>query len=560
MDAISLFLDQRSLVEDEDFTYIDESNQCDEILTEGIFKLSSTEKEKIGFQENEIHIRKICNKQDGKFVYEYKTRIHPDPRLQRDLNAVPITELRTLADEYGIELSDRRDKEIVISHFKDWLKTQPLEEGFLELSRSILDMLPEIKVFRSAKTLDPENEINATLRNSFSTRIRHEKYSGRLKDIETEIQAEMRHDLDEFEEIVKTYNPDISGIIIDPFFDFTKGFQTSKLLLKKREGAPINLDKEGEGRKRRITLGVYEWREKIFSRAAEGNGENIELLLAFDEPDTHLDYISQRKILDIIKRIAKQENNSVIITTHSLNLIDRVPITDIIHLTLIDDRTHVEILRTDDSELIDVFLYQISDNMGLKNSIMLNERCFLVVEGETEMYSLPIIFRKMFSYSLQAGGIRLLNGEGCGGVRSFAKFLNDNKRNVIFLVDNDTRANPQNRIFTPEKLTSDGFDIANQVFFVGQEEIEDAFSDELYLKAANAFWKKHDGSEWRIEDFSNLRGYDNFCDELLRLVRRETRSNVTKRQLGLGLAKSIEREEIPVAIRNCLNKAHELAE
>ena len=306
-------------------------------------------------------------------------------------------------------------------------------------------------------------------------------------------------------------------------------------------------------------MGVYEWREKIFTKPANGE-QQIDLILAFDEPDTHLDYISQRKILDIIKRIAEQERNSVIITTHSLNLIDRVSITDIVHLKLIDNSTHVEMLKTEDPELIDMFLYQISDNMGLKNSIMLNERCFLIVEGETEMYSLPVLYRKLFPYCLQAGGIRLLNGEGCGGVRSLAKFLNDNMRKVIFLVDNDTRANPKNRIFTPEKLTLDGFDINSQVFFIGKEEYEDAFSDEQYLKAASAFWKKHDGSEWKIEEFTELRNLDDFSDRLLRLIRRETHSNTTKRQIGLCLAKSIEHgEEIPASIQICLNKANELS-
>jgi len=558
LDTIDIFLNRRSFPEDTDFTYVDDINQCNEIMIEGIFKLSPSEQERIEYKQDEIHIRKICRKDDGSAIYLYKTLIHSDTRLHRDLNSISVNELRDLADEFGIDLSDRRSKSIIVSHFREWLKSQPLEEGFLQLSSDIQNILPEIKIFRSSRTLDPENEINSTLRNSFTTRIRGERYSGRLNEIEAEIQAEMRDDLNEFEEILKTYCPDITEMQIDPYFDFTRGFQTSKFLVRKGDGPPIEIEKEGEGRKRRITLAVYEWREKIFSEPAT-NEEPIDLILAFDEPDTHLDYISQRKILDIIKRISELTKNFVIICTHSLNLIDRVPITDIIHLKLINERTQVEMLKTEDPELIDVFLYQISDNMGLKNSIMLNERCFLIVEGETEIYSLPIIYQKMFSYSLQAGGIRLLNGEGCGGVRSLAKFLNDNMRNFIFLVDNDTRTDPRNRIFTPEKLTLDGFNIDEQVCFIGKKEYEDAFSDELYLKSANIFWNKHDSSDWRIEEFTALRGLDDFSDGLLRLIRRQTHSSITKRQIGLGLTKAIETlEEIPDAIKDCFHKANEL--
>ena len=207
-----------------------------------------------------------------------------------------------------------------------------------------------------------------------------------------------------------------------------------------------------------------------------------------------------------------------------------------------------------------MFLYQISENMGLKNSIMLNERCFLIVGGETEVYSLPIIYGKLFPYSLQAGGIRLLSGEGCGGVKSLAKFLNNNMRNVMFLIDNDVKTKPRNRIFTPDKLEQDGFDIDDQVFFVGNQEYEDAFSDELYLKTANSYWKKHDGTVWRVEEFAELRNSEDFSDQLLKLLRRETHTSITKRQIALCLAKSIERpEEIPQSIQDCFCKANDLA-
>jgi len=559
LDAIMIFLDQRSFPDDIEYTYIDENNQCNQIIMEGIFQITPSDREKIDFENNEILIRRIFHREIRRAPFLFQAFVHPDPRLQRDLNNVNINELRELADEFGIELTDRRNKSVIISHFKEWLKGQKLEEGYLELSSNIQELLPEIKIFRSAKTLDPEGEVNTTLRVSFSTRIHTERYSGRLNEIETEIETEMRSDLDEFEEIVKTYCPDISEIQIDPQFDFTRGFQTSRLLIRKREGPLINLDKEGEGRKRRITLAVYEWREKIFTEPTSEE-QQINLILAFDEPDSHLDYLSQRKILDIIKRIADQETNAVIICTHSLNLIDRVPIIDIVHLKLIENRTRVETLQTDDPELTDLFLYEISDSMGLKNSIMLNERCFLIVEGETEMCSLPIIYKIIHGYSLQAGGIRLLNGEGCGGVRKLAKFLNDNMRNVIFLVDEEARANPRNRLFTPEKLRQDGFDIDNQVLFVGDIELEDAFSDELYARAANTFWIKHDGSAWRVDEFTALKAEDNFCDELLRRLRSETRSNITKSQIGLGLAKSIKDiGEIPESIQICLRQAHGLA-
>lgn len=556
LDALKIFLDRRARVEENDFTFVDESNKCDKILIEGVFSLSSAEQEKLKWNASELCIKNVRQK-DNTSTYFYKTRVHPDQRLQRDLDSVTIDELKKIADDLGIVLTSRRAKDPIIREIRAWLATQQLQEGFLELPAAFVNEFPFVKLFRSAKTLDPENEVNQTLAESFSTKIQTEKYSGRLSAIQGEIEEEMKNDLRDFETIVKTYCPDIASIDIDPFFDFSHGFRTSKLKLKKPDSASIDLDKEGEGRKRRITLAVYEWREKILSEP-ETPGDERQLIIAFDEPDTHLDYVSQRKILDIIKRISDKTRNSVVICTHSLNLIDRVPITDIVHFKKDADRTSIETLKTEDPELVDMFLYEISDCMGLKNSIMLNERCFLVVEGETEIHSLPIIFKKLRGFSLQAGGIRLINGEGCGGVRSLAKFLNNNKRSVIFLVDQDSQNNP-NSVFTPDKLRADGFDIDRQVFFVGTGEYEDSFSDEVYQKAAAACWSKHDGSAWSREEFSNLRTSNNFCDELVKLLRRNTHTNMSKPEIGLGVAKSIDINEIPKQILACLDEASRLS-
>jgi predicted ATP-dependent endonuclease of OLD family len=556
LDALRIFLDRRVRVEENDFTFLDENNKCDQVNIEGIFSLSQTEQTKLGWDAANIHIKSV-RKKDNTLLYFYKTKVHPDQRLQRDLNTVTIDELKQIADDHNIALSTRRAKEPIIQEIRNWLKTQALEEGFLELPAAFIGEFPIVKLFRSAKTLDPENEINQTLTESFSTRIQTEKYSGRLSTIQNEIEEEMKGDLRDFEVIVRTYCPDVASIDIDPYFDFTHGFRTSKLKLKKPDSAPIDLSKEGEGRKRRITLAVYEWREKILSEPEPGGNER-QMIVAFDEPDTHLDYVSQRKILDIIKRISEKNRNSVIVCTHSLNLIDRVPITDIVHFKKDADRTLIETLKTEDPELVDVFLYEISDCMGLKNSIMLNERCFLAVEGETEIHSLPILFKKLRGFSLQAGGIRLINGEGCGGVRSLAKFLNNNRRNVIFLLDRDSKDNP-NSVFTPDKLRADGFNIEEQVFFVGTKEYEDAFSDEVYERAAATYWPKHDQSPWSRQEFSVLRTLDNFCDELVKLVRRNTHTNMSKPEIGLSVAKAINTTEIPKEIVACLDEASRLS-
>ena len=67
-------------------------------------------------------------------------------------------------------------------------------------------------------------------------------------------------------------------------------------------------------------------------------------------------------------------------------------------------------------------MYEISKNMGLRNCVMLHERCFLAIEGSTEMAALPVLCYKKFGMPLQSAGICLINGEGTLGARMLVKF------------------------------------------------------------------------------------------------------------------------------------------
>src|SRR6185503_1497345 len=96
----------------------------------------------------------------------------------------------------------------------------------------------------------------------------------------------------------------------------------------------------------------------------------------------------------------------VVVCTHSLNFIERVPINRIVHYSIDQAIRHtkLEVLSIDDHETTDLFMYEISKNMGLRNSVMLHERCFLIIEGSTEMAALPVLFYKNYDLPLQSAG------------------------------------------------------------------------------------------------------------------------------------------------------------
>ncbi len=182
--------------------------------------------------------------------------------------------------------------------------------------------------------------------------------------------------------------------------------------------------------------------------------------------------------------------------------------------------TTIENMSAGGDEMEARFVNEIGLSLGLDTGTVFHERCFFVVEGQTEMHALPELFKLLFDESLQSAGIKLVNGEGNAGARHFAKFLKENGRNVVFLLDSDCKNGARNRIFTEPGLTEDGFRTGGDVFFVGEVEFEDAFEDSVIVALANQHHPKDEEEFWRNEDFSRLRQTEpKFSNELQRVFR-----------------------------------------
>jgi putative ATP-dependent endonuclease of OLD family len=561
LNSIEIFLSPRLKPADDDYCKVDDNVSFYYAVFDATFLLSPEEKEKISHPWDELHICKVCTREGApderppEPFYVYETEVFPDERFLVDLQTQNIEVLRKIVDDYRIPfVGNRTMKEPLLSAIRQWLEAQPKVRGHKIAGDALFRLFPSPIPFQSTLALNPKSEVYSTLRTFFLKKINEKQYSDSLSKISDDIKGEMKAELDQFETIVKSYCNDVQSIEIEPSFDFSSGFKTSDLLIRKKDNIPINLDKEGDGRKRRITLATHEWRKNILTSTPDVNdGIAKNYLIMYDEPDTHLDYHSQRQILDIIRNIATKDWNSVLISTHSLNLIDRIPITDIVHLSLKGNETTANVLCTTDPKLIDSFLYGINDNMGLKNSLLLNEKCFYIVEGETEFNALPGMFLQYKGMPFQSAGIRLIQGHGCGSVRDFAKFLKENHREVVFLLDTDARTKGSH-VFSEECLTEDGFDCASQLTLIGDVEFEDAFSDDFYARLCNLHFRKQDGSDWSPTDFMRLRAGD-FANGLKAMLSRETRSGVSKPDIGMAIGKTIAVADIPSAITTSFEQA-----
>ena len=564
LDALSLFLSANKKPDITDFSSFSsqastesptQESPLSQIVLEGRFELTEEETGQLPAQcsrdENKVIIRrKFTIESQGSFLID--AMVHPDPRLGLNLNTYTVEVLKQLASEYSIEVPSS-PKSSIVEAINNWIAEQELEQGELELPPALRTFLPEFESFESAS--EPQSVVNQMLRRVYRDEIARDDIQGKLSEIERDIGSKLRSEAQSLKGYIQKYRERIEDINVDPRFNFEGGFQGADIQIKEAGREFVNLDKSGTGMQHHIRLAVYEWNSGIIEKRTEEGAKPV--IWAFDEPDIHLDYKCQRKLFDIIQGFIRS-GVQVVICTHSINLVNRVPLQNLVHYSL-DTRGCTEITTYEPTlEDEEFFLHQIGTNMGLDNSLMFYERCFVAVEGEMEINCLPILFETYTDgRKLITEGIRLINGEGNGGARLFAKFLNQKHKNVILLVDEDCRTNPtEEKCFTAEKLRGDGFDVDSQVYFAGPKEFEYLFSDDIWARVGNSTGtRKDDETNWMATDITPLRS--DSTRKFTPNLRRAFKVDIS--QLALTLGKCVKKEEMPETIRKCFDHALQIA-
>ena len=116
-------------------------------------------------------------------------------------------------------------------------------------------------------------------------------------------------------------------------------------------------------------------------------------MIAYDEPDTYLDYIRQRNPMDLVREQCRKPNVRCIVATHSVQMIDQVPLEDVVHLEISRSTLWVGPVcwRNESERATARLISQLAEELGRATSSVLFERCFLLVEGESEKGRVPVI-------------------------------------------------------------------------------------------------------------------------------------------------------------------------
>ncbi|MEU3002228.1 hypothetical protein [Streptomyces sp. NPDC006995] len=566
--ALSFLLGVHRLT-DEDRTYLQgdgaTGRRCDQTWVEGIFTLDEAERAPAELPGT-IRIRRIARAGEPA-CWEYFGQQPADTRLH-GLDRLLKQPLADLVAEFGLSPASSL-KDDLLAAVTSYARIAPQVEQWQSLPKTLEMRLPRLLMF-GGKDERPDDAVRTALNSCYETHLEDEALQGQVRQIEAEITQRLEKEADSLCQHIRRHCSEFVGVQVRPEVSFKSGFKRAPLEVSRADGEPVDLTRSGQGSTRRIALAVWEWTSNLLaeaelSSAGEPDAEApTQTIVVYDEPDTHLDYRHQRTVMDIIRKQCALPHVSVMVATHSMNLIDGVDIADVVHLGLNDrGRTVVERLEDDCHDGIDFHLGQIAAALGLRNSVLLHERCFLAVEGETEQQCIPLLFRLSQKLSLQSAGIALWACENNEGALHLARYLVQRKRSVMLMIDADSRSN---KLFKDEKLRKAGLDLDKQVAYVGEalgfNELEELFTDERWATAANLRWPRPAPLTWSAEDFTAHRGTKKFSARVLDMIKSEAAeaSPNGKPAMLNGLVTTLTApEDVPQQLREVFGQLQELA-
>jgi putative ATP-dependent endonuclease of OLD family len=474
-------------------------------------------------------------------------------------NELKAAELKTLSKTLGLDYDTAENAKAKLTDFvRERFDSLKKVAGYSNIKWSeISPLLPVFEYYDSSDYGNPLLHVQTTLRNIYRTFFYN--YDGNGNET---LKQELALKKDEIEEVLnKIIQENLKEKVITKIdkviniygnysIDFAQGFTLSDLLVDFGTG-PYSINSIGEGSKKRLLLAIIEWDKEMKIKEPHKM-----VIRGYDEPDASLHYSAQKEIYFTLKNLSFNTSShvQVIICTHSISMIDRAPARIINHIIQENGISYAEYLKDYNEQDIKEFLDSISEISGIKNSSLFFERCFLIVEGDTEENALPIIYRKLISKSLSEDGIVLINLDGNASWEPFLRLLNRNKSEATLLfLDKDIQNNKSRKI-TLDKLRQINFSsefLKNNVMLVGNNEFEDVFSDELICRCLNTYWPKAEEDVWRSEEIRDLRNSGKFSDNLISKVNKyiyehhdTTVRKANKPEFGKRIAEMASEEDI----------------
>jgi len=362
---------------------------------------------------------------------------------------------------------------------------------------------------------------------------------GHLKDYASELNSKI--DSLGIKKQISKFVPNFSDLSIDPSLQKNDIKIELNIRLIDENGNSIFLDKKGDGTKRRITMALFEHK----------NEDLEDSIVVFDEPDTHLHVKAQYELVDIIRNFNKN-NRQVILTSHSPFLMNSFKPKQIRIFSLANNQTEIKTIK-DDSKLNTILM-----SLGIANTHLFFSKKILILEGDSEVTFLKILYERKFCCTIQSNLIKVVNRRGIIDIPRFTNVLNE----FVFPVDTYIMADNDGDDEFQELMDSLKLADSN-VFYIGNKEFEDVFDSEVIYYCWKKYVEAKDkkiGDNWTIQKIDDLKkacesNNEKFSKKLRKLNAGSIK--MTKPKLAQALGEYVEFERLDDKFLELISKLRE---
>ncbi|EHQ36309.1 AAA family ATPase [Methanoplanus limicola] len=522
------------------------------------------------FTSEDNHTYLYTQRYSDERFYNYK-------KMNANDLGVFVEELR-LSPKEGTKFNNQDERKTAVKDYIQ-IKSQeiPSSLDWHEINfKDIQNFLPKLIRYNVDDYNNPENLIFKVLKESFEDELYCKDQNGikklrdqKIQDAMDRAKERLNEESGQFLKHLQKFNRRIDSISIEPEIDLTSGLKQTPVKIKEKYEPYQYLNNKGYGTKRRMYLAIFEWNKEVLSGIDQDYA-----IRCYDEPDNNLHIEAQRSLFRTLRSVVDDSKgkNQVILCTHSLFMIDSVSSSSINLLRNCHGSTEIDYLKSDDDPTIQEFISLMCREMGLSNSHLFFEKCFIIIEGPTESNFIPQAYRKLYNSSMAEDGITLIELGGNGAALNFLKLLMKNKSDLIILfLDNDTKRIRREKLLTDDMISSSGMTESDyrmsvdnffkeRLIYIGEKEFEDTFSNEVILSVLNRYRPKKDEKLWIDEDIRKMREKNKFSDEIISCVAKECKPNyLNKPELGTFLASLIEKEDIPQTVKDLFSKARDIS-
>lgn len=519
------------------------------ITVTGAFLLDEAERAELNLPQRTRVRRRVA--QYERAVYEVEKLVPVDASL-RDLENASLPQLKHAANRHGVSpTGPATSKESFLSILRPLADSAPRLWAWASADGDVVRHLPVHVQMSGAEMMDAVGPLREALKASYQQLLRSEDFTQRVAELQGAIEVALAAEADELCQFIEDNCDGYSAVSIRPSVAFRNALSDVKVVAT-RDGRQVSFEQVGSGQRRLLTLAIWDWSN---SQVAGSGGTYHSAVITYDEPDAHLDYLRQRQFMERVRNRHTTPGIRVVVATHSAQMIDQVPLEDIIHLKQENGWTTCRCLPGAKVDMEGgAFVGDMCTELGLATSAVLFERCFLLVEGESERCAFPRLFQLVTGRRMTEVGIVIFSAEGRGNVPAFLRQLRDMGKTVHVLVDRDC-VRDQPKVFQQDKLIAHHVD-TDRIDYIGNpNELEELFADEQWAAIAENHWPRTDGRLWSADDITAIRAGGKFSDRLKALLYQASGCSAGKPEMMNRLTASLRHaDEVPLELQRLFKR------